>query len=447
MSKGRRPTGRPFGARRTARSNWPGPDTVEVTVTALGARGDGLARHDDRDLFVAGALPGERVRARVVGRVGARRGDGWQARVTDVLDAAPERIEPACPHFGPCGGCTVQHLSPSAQAAWKRRQVVEALTRRGFPAPDVDAAVCVPPGERRRCTVAWRRTPRGALVGFHAQDSHRLEDVRTCAMLAPALFALLEPLRALVRDIARPGDHGQAILTLTDSGVDGALVLARSPDLTARERLAAFAQTADLARLMWMPDAGSAPEPLAERRPPVVTLGEAAVVLPPLGFLQPSQAGADAITASVLDRLPEGRGSVLDLFAGVGTLTFPLAATGRPVHAVDAAAKALSALAAVPSNHRITTACRDLERDPLQGADLKGHEVVVFDPPRAGARAQAAALAEHGPDHVIAVSCNPASFARDARALADAGYTLGRVTPIDQFPWSAHVELVAAFSR
>ncbi|SDE68285.1 TRAM domain-containing protein [Rhodospira trueperi] len=444
MSKGRRPTGRPSGARRTARSNWPGPDTVEVTVTALGARGDGLAQHESSALFVVGALPGERVRA----RVGARKGHGWQAHVTDVLQASAERIEPACPHFGPCGGCTIQHLSPSAQAAWKRQQVVEALIRRGFPAPEVDATVSVPPGQRRRCTVAWRRTPRGALVGFHAQDTHRLEDVRACAMLTPALFALMEPLRALVRDIARPGEHGQAVLTMTDTGAEVALILARPPDLAARERLAAFAEATDLARLRWMPDPDSAPEPLAERRPPVVTLGEAAVVLPPLAFLQPSRAGGDAITASVLARLPEGSGSVLDLFAGVGTLSFPLAGTGRPVHAVDAAPEALSALAAaIPPHRQMTTACRDLERDPLQGADLTGHEVAVFDPPRAGARAQAAALAQHGPDRIIAVSCNPSSFARDARALADGGYTLGRATPIDQFPWSAHVELVAGFSR
>ncbi|MBB4284968.1 class I SAM-dependent RNA methyltransferase [Roseospira goensis] len=433
--------------RRRPRARWTGPDPLDLTVDALGAQGDGLARHGPERLFLPGALPGERVRA----RVGDRTGDGWRTRVEAVLTPAPDRVGAPCPHFGPCGGCSLQHLAPPALTAWKHRQVVEALARRGLGAVTVDAVVTIPPGSRRRCTLAWRRTGAGVVLGFHAADSHRLEDVRTCALLTPRLGALLAPLRALLAAIGstdgrRGPEAGQVSLTDTETGVDCTLTLPGPPDLAARERLAAFAEAEDVARLsgQW----GETAEPVAERRAPVVRFAGVPVRLPPLAFLQPSPEGAAAITEAVLARLPAGTGPVLDLYAGLGTLSLPIAMTGRPVHAVDGTAEAIAALAAAPAPRgRLTTTVRDLARDPVDGAALATYGAAVFDPPRAGAAAQAAALAAHGPPQVVAVSCKPATFARDARTLVDGGYRLGPVTPIDQFPWSAHVEVVAVFRR
>jgi len=425
-----------------SRVQWTGPDRVRVPVTDLGAHGHGLARHDGQPLYIPDALPGETVEVRIVDRVG----DGWRAEVLSHLDPSPDRVEPVCPHFGPCGGCTLQHLRPAAQAAWKRQQIIDAVTKRGLPVPDVDPVVAIPPGHRRRCTLGWRRTARAVLLGFHGQDSHRLEDVHTCPMVASDLFVLFASLRALLEDITGAGDAGQAILTLTDTGADCTLTLDRPPTLAIRERLAAFAEDADLARLGWL--SNGTVEPVVERRPPTVLMAGTPVRLPPLAFLQPSREGAEAIIEAVRARLPASDGAALDLYAGMGTVTFPLAAEGRAVHAVDENADSIAALsAAVAPGQPITTAVRNLDSDPVGGAALHAFEAVVFDPPRAGARAQATALASDGPPHIVAVSCRPATFARDARILVDAGYALGRITTIDQFPWAAHVELVAGFER
>lgn len=421
---------------------------VEVWITDLGAQGDGIALHEGQRLFVPGTLPGERVRA-VVHDTTA---DGWRAHLDAVLEPAPDRVEPACPHFGACGGCTLQHMSPGGLAAWKRDQVRIALGRRGLDdhAP-VEPVVSTPPGTRRRATLGWRRTARSVVVGFHRLARHMLEDITVCPLLSPTLVALLAPLRALLMEIGTPPTGGgHASLTETDTGIDMTLTLPASPRLAGLECLAAFARDQDLARLDLHVD--GVPTPVAERRPPTVAFAGIPVRLPQGAFLQPSPEGTAAITRAVLDRVPpvgarEGD-TTLDLFAGVGTLSLPLAMTGRSVHAVDSATDALAALAAArPTRGHISTEPRDLFTDPVQGPDLEPFGLVVFDPPRAGARAQTLALAEHGPARVVAVSCKASTFARDARILVDAGYRMGAVSPIDQFPWSAHMEMVAGFTR
>ena len=419
-----------------------------LTIESLGARGDGLARLDGQNLAVRGALPGETVRARLHQPMA----DGWRGEAVEIEAPSPDRVAPPCPHFGACGGCTLQHYHPTALAVWKRGLIATALARRGLTDTAIEATVSTPPASRRRATLAWRRPRNGAGcdLGFHAQGSHRLEPLEGCLLLTPALVALLAPLKALLTRIARPGDGGRIIMTATETGADVTIDLPMAPDLAARECLAAFADAHDLARLgLIVPDGGMGWEPVAERRPPLISFAGVAVRLPPEAFLQPSEAGAQAITEATLGRLPTAGDAILDLFAGVGTLSLPLAAGGWSVHAVDGDAAAVGALSAAAraAPVPVTTEIRDLARDPMEAEALRRVRAVVFDPPRSGARAQAAQIASDGPDDVVAVSCNPATFARDARLLVDGGYRLESVTPIDQFPWSAHVELVAGFRR
>jgi len=421
-------------------------ETLDMTVDALGAQGDGLARHRNRRVFLPGALPGEQVRAHV--DVGGT--SDWRGTVDAILSASPHRVQAPCPHFGPCGGCSLQHLAPNALADWKRGAIRQALGHRGLGDVPVDAVVRIPPGSRRRATLGWIRTASDLVLGFHAPASHRLEDVSQCALVSPALAALITPdstLRSTLASVTRPGNRGQVVATETDTGLDLTLDLPADPNLEARERLAAFAETADVARLGLR--IGDAWEPVAARRPPQVHFAGVPVALPPMAFLQPSRAGEAAITAAILARLPEETARALDLFAGLGTFSLPLTARGVSVLAVDAATEAMAALARTPLAEpgRLTTRTRDLMRDPLTGPSLADADVVVFDPPRAGAKTQAEALAAAGPPCLIAVSCNPATFARDARCLVDAGYSLETVTPIDQFPWSPHAELVARLTR
>lgn len=426
----RRKAGRKAATPATARP-------LIVTAGPLGARGDVVADHDGRRFYIPFALPGETLEV----RPGAPRGDGGHgAELVRVLAPAADRMEPACPHFGTCGGCALQHMAPVAEAEWKRGLVVTALGRRGIDAP-VEATVSIPPGSRRRATLGYRRTRTGLILGFRARQSHTLIDVTACPVLRPELHTLLPGLRRGLAEVAPPGAAGDLQVQWTDSGADVRLDLPAPPDLPAREALAALAEALDLARLHVRVD--GLDEPVAARRPPQVILGGVPVILPVGAFLQPSEEGETALRDRVLAGLEGIDGAVADLFCGLGTFALPLAAR-RPVLAVDGDGPAAGALAATG---RVRTATRDLFADPLAGKDLAPFAAVVFDPPRAGAQEQARALAIGGPAVVVAVSCAPATFARDARILLDGGYILERVTPVDQFAWSPHLEVVAVFRR
>lgn len=417
---------------------------ADLVIDAVGARGDGLARHEGQSVYVPGTLPGEQVRARIE----SRRGEGLNGEVLELLEESPERVAPPCRHFGACGGCTVQHWRADAVLAWKRQLVATALARRGLGDIAVAAPVAIPAG-RRRAAFALVRQGRQVIAGFNARASHVVVDVAECPLLRPELVALLAPLRGALAELAPPRGTVDAVVTLADTGLDVVLAGIAAPALAGRERLALLAEAADLARLSWRQGADGPAEPLARRRPVQVSCAGVTVDLPPGAFVQPSREGEAAIAAVVLAAIGRTQ-PVADLFAGVGSFSFALAAAGCAVHAVDGAAEAVAALAAAGRRaglNRVTTEVRDLAARPLVGRELASFGAVVFDPPRAGARAQAEALAAAGPPLVVAVSCDPATFARDARILIDAGYQAGPVTPIDQFPWSAHVECVAAFRR
>ncbi|MBL8688370.1 MAG: class I SAM-dependent RNA methyltransferase [Rhodospirillaceae bacterium] len=413
--------------------------TVEIVVDRLGAGGDGIAEHDRQRLFVPNALPGERLLV----RLGPARGEGRSATVVRRLSDAETRIEAACRHFGRCGGCVLQHLLRPAYADWKRTLIVEALARRGIADAPVTETLVVPPGNRRRAVFSAVGRQGGAVLGFAEAQSHAIVDIAECPVIAPPLFRLTAPLRATFSTMLGPGQRGQAIATMTMSGIDLVLEIDRSLDLAARERLAAFAGETDLARLSWRRPGGSA-ETLAARRTVHVGFDGVPAVFPPGAFVQASLAGEAALIAEVLAGVGAAK-TILDLYAGIGTFSLPMARKAK-VTAMEGDPEAVKALAA-SSRGAITVERRDLARDAPDEKLLSGFDAVVFDPPRSGARTVAENLARSSVATAVAVSCNPQTFARDARTLIDGGFRLERIRPIDQFLWSSHVELVALFRR
>lgn len=418
------------------------PRTVDLDIASIGARGDGVARLDGEPVFVPLTVPGDQILARLEGR----RGDGLTAGLLKILRPGPDRITPPCPLFGRCGGCSLQQLAPLALAAWKRDRLISALARAGFAGDLVAPLISIAPGTRRRASFAFTRLKEAVLLGFNERASHRVLEVDPCLIVSPPLIALLAPLRLLLAGCLPTGTQGDVMATLTDSGIDLVIHSDQPLDLVARERLAEFADQADLACLSWQ--RRGPPEPIAQRRAAQIRMGDVMVTLPPGGFLQPSREGEATLVALVREALPPS-GAVADLYAGSGSFSFPIAADGHAVHAVEGEASSLAALSAAArlSRTRISTERRDLAERPLQGPELKHYAAVVFDPPRAGAATQAAELAKSGPPVVVAVSCNPATLARDAAQLAGGGYRLVTATPVDQFPWSSHLEAVAVFNR
>jgi len=412
------------------------PQILEVAVQSVGAQGDGVAPHDGGQVFVPLTLPGERVRVEVTRKTG----DGLHARPLEILEAAPGRVPPVCRHFGDCGGCSLQHMASDSLANWKRERVRTALSQRGLGEVPVAPTLSVPPGTRRRAVLAYRVTARGAVVGFNARGDARIVDQWECPLLDPALSRLAGPFRDLLASAGLPGASGDIWLTRLDSGVDALIDLPAAPDLKMLERLTAFGRVQDLSRLSWRH--GGIAVPVAEYRPSRLRIGDFDLSPPPGIFLQPSREGEAALAERVVAAVG-GAAPVADLFCGVGTFALRLTGNGR-VYGADGDGRLIDTLR---RTGQVETETRDLFRRPLAADELKPFAAVVFDPPRAGAKAQAETLAEAGPPVVAAVSCNPATFARDARILVDGGYALADVNPVDQFPWSAHVELTARFVR
>jgi 23S rRNA (uracil1939-C5)-methyltransferase len=434
--------GRALMRRRPRRG---GGRQVEVEVTGLGGRGDGLGEVDGRPLFVAGALPGDRVRVRFTGE----RAGGLKGEILELLEEGPGRVAPPCPHFGPCGGCSLQHLEDARYAAWKQQQLTQALARRGLACNDVAPLHRVAPGSRRRVSLAARRVGDEVLLGFHERERHRVVQVARCLLATSEINAVLEPLRALLGTLLAPGEAAQVAVLSSETGLDLLLALAEAPDLAGLERLAGFAREVDAARVSWSAGGGE-PVPAAVARAPRLSFGRVAVTPAPGGFVQPTPEGEALLRDWVLgflDGLPEpGAAKVADLYAGCGTFGFPLAERAR-VHCVEGDGPALAAAEAAARSAglagRMGFERRDLARRPLSARELAGFDAVVFDPPRAGAREQAGELAAARVPLVVAVSCNPNTFSRDARVLVEAGYRLEAVRSLDQFPWSGHLELVA----
>lgn len=424
---------------------------LDIVISAIGARGDGIGQDAaGRTVYVPGALGGERVCVVVEdSEAAAPRG-----RLVEVLEPASGRAEPDCHHFLDCGGCVAQHMDLGLYENWKRGIVADALARAGV-AANVGPLQTVPKASRRRARLFAVRTARGVAVGFHTGGSHRVVDMTMCPALDPVLFAFVTPLRTFLAEVLDPAARAEAEVQVVDGALDAVLRLSAPPDRRMRERLVAFGQDTGLARIGWQllakgrRAAAEPPETVAEFAPVRAVFGGIPVALPPLAFLQASLAGERALVAAVTAALPDGI-RIADLYAGAGTFTLPLARTRR-VAAYDGAPDLIAALDAAARagglGPRVTAAARNLERRPLGRQELATYDAVVLDPPRGGAEAQARELARSEVGTVVAVSCNPATFARDARILVDGGYEIGPVMPVDQFRWTRHVEIVTVFRR
>lgn len=403
----------------------------EFLIDRLGAQGDGVSAEG---VFVPFTLPGETVRGDVV--------DG---RVADpaVVSPSPDRAAPPCGHFGACGGCALQHASDGFVAAWKRDRIAEALAARGIGSVEIRDVATSPERSRRRATFAARRTKKGVVAGFHGRRSGEIVAIEDCPVAHPRLLAALPAAAEAARVGGSRKGEIRVTATLTEGGVDIAVEGGKPLEGDALARATAMVESHDLARLTW--DG----ETLAVRRPPTLAIGGARVTPPPGGFLQATAEGEATLLASVREAVGEAR-RVVDLFAGCGTFALPLAASAE-VHAVEGDAALTAALLDGARRAQglkpATAETRDLFRRPLEGRELSRFDAAVIDPPRAGAAAQTEALAVDGPPVIAAVSCNPATFARDARTLIDGGYRLDWLLPVDQFRWSPHVELAARFSR
>jgi len=348
-----------------------------------------------------------------------------------------------CKHFGVCGGCALQDLSPQDYSARKRQIVAGALARVGLDEIVVAAPLIVPQRSRRRAVFEIAKSKGGVEIGFHAARSHAIVDMQECLLLTPGLFALVQDLRRSLAPVLNDGEKADLHVTETLSGVDLVFRSPRKPSPALTTQLAKAIAGLPVTRVLFNNQI------VLELQKPVVGFDGIAVTLPPQAFLQATKEGEEALQANVL-ALTEGAKNIADLFAGLGTFSLPLARRAK-VHAVETDSAALAALAAAVRGAKglkpVTTEKRDLFKNPLTPLELAAFDAVVLDPPRAGAEAQTRQLAASQVAIVAYVSCDAASFARDAAILAGAGFVPGPVTPIDQFLFSSHIELVAGFRR
>ena len=407
--------------------------TETVTIDQLAHRGDGVALIHDKTVFVPFTLPGEEVE---IERKAER------ARLVSLKTPSPSRVEPACRHFGTCGGCALQHMEAAAYRAWKEAQVAAALASRGLEA-EISPIVPASRGSRRRAVLTAVRAGGRVLVGYHERMANRLVAITECAVVTPRILASLPDLTRLADKLApRKGELRLTVLD-TVSGLDVAAEGASGKAARDFPGLGRLAAEADFARL------SVDGEVVIEIRPPALDFAGAAMVPPPGGFVQASAEAEAAMAQAVMEAVGKAK-RVADLFAGSGTFALRLA-RAAVVHAVESDKAAMAALdrawRQTPGLKTVTQEVRDLFRSPLRVGELESFDAVVFDPPRAGAKEQASELAASKVADIVAVSCNPATLARDLRTLVDGGYRLCSVQPVDQFLFSPHIEVVAHLNR
>jgi 23S rRNA (uracil1939-C5)-methyltransferase len=411
----------------------------EMMINAVGAQGDGLARTGDgKPAFVPLTLPGETILAQM---------DGARGEIAEILKASADRVTPPCRHFGACGGCALQHWAAEPYRAWKAEQVRLQLSMEGLET-EILPTFAAPPASRRRVALHARKVKGGAALGFKERRSWNLVPIEECPVTDPRIVAALPALSRLAEPfLEHPKSAPTLHVTLTATGLDIDVtgVERKSGGLSAdaRMRAAMAAGEGDFARVTL------AGETVYGARQPLVKLGPAVVALPAGSFLQAVPAAERAMVDFAVAEA-QGAGRIADLYCGVGTFTFRLAEIGA-VYAADSAAPAVAALkvalGSISGLKPITAEARDLVRRPVLTTELAKTDVVVIDPPRAGAAEQTVEVARSKVAKVISVSCNPATFAKDARVLVDAGFRLDKVLPVDQFVWSPHIELVGVFSR
>ncbi|MEM7302165.1 MAG: TRAM domain-containing protein [Pseudomonadota bacterium] len=404
-----------------------------VTIERLGALGDGIATVGGKPVYVEGALPGEVVEI-----------DDQFPRPTllDITSPSPDRVTPDCPYFEACGGCVAQHMPPAIYRNWKRSTIETAFTLEAIEISLSDTLES-PVGSRRRAVFSAEFVQGKLRFGFSARRSHDLADIRECLVLDPEITSNLNGLKELAGVLIQQGERLRVSVLASQSGLDVSISDSGTVSRDARLKAINHAISMNWARLT-VED-----EVFVETRAPILSPGGCDVVPPPGGFSQATKAAEDQMVELVLGHLGKSRHAI-DLFSGFGTFSLPLAEHSR-VHAVELEGAALAnletAARSLPGLKPVTIEQRDLFRRPVLADELKPFDFAVIDPPRAGAEAQTKALAKSSINRIAFVSCNPTTLARDAEILLDAGFGLEKLIPIDQFLYSAHVELVAHFSR
>ncbi|PDS45007.1 RNA methyltransferase [Rhizobium anhuiense] len=414
--------------------------TETVTIEKLGAQGDGIASNAGGPVYVPFSLPGETV---AIARVKS------QGTIMSITTPSPDRQEPPCRHFGPdglngtCGGCTLQHLADAPYRAFKRQLVIDALKSKGL-TPAVGEIVPARPGERRRVVFAARKTEKDMLIGFNQAESHHIVAIEECPISSAGIIARLPAIRAIAASLATNAEPFRISVLETLSGLD--ISVDEVKKLSDPQRRKAVETVLSLRGIARVSLNG---EILIEPSKPLVDFGGIQVAPPPGGFTQATKPAEQAMAELVLAHVGKAK-RIADLFAGAGTFSLQLARIGR-VHAVEAEAKALAALDHAARNTQglkpVSVEKRDLFRRPLMTQEFKPFDAVVFDPPRAGAEFQCKELARSGVKKIAAVSCNPLTLARDLAILVEGGYRITGVTPIDQFLWTSHVEVVATLEK
>ncbi|MBY4629148.1 class I SAM-dependent RNA methyltransferase [Rhizobium croatiense] len=414
--------------------------TETVTIEKLGAQGDGIAGSAAGPVYVPFSLPGETV---AIARVKS------QGTIMSITTPSPDRQEPPCRHFGPdgvngtCGGCTLQHLADAPYRAFKRQLVVDALKSKGL-TPDVGEIVPARPGERRRVVFAARKTEKDMLIGFNQAESHHIVAIEECPISSAGVVARLPAIKAIAASLATSADPFRVAVLETLSGLDiAADDIKKLSDPQRRKAIETVLGLRGIARVTLNG------EILVEPAKPLIDFGGVEVSPPPGGFAQATKPAEEAMVELVLAHAGKAK-RIADLFAGTGTFSLRLARIGR-VHAVEAEATALAALDQAARKSQglkpVSVEKRDLFRRPLMTQEFKPFDMVVFDPPRAGAEFQCKELARSGVKKIAAVSCNPLTLARDLQILVEGGYRITGVTPIDQFLWTSHVEVVATLEK
>ncbi|MGO6708221.1 class I SAM-dependent RNA methyltransferase [Rhizobium leguminosarum] len=414
--------------------------TETVTIEKLGAQGDGIASSAGGPVYVPFSLPGETV---AIARVKS------QGTIMSITTPSPYRQEPPCRHFGPdgvngtCGGCTLQHMADAPYHAFKRQLVIDALKSKGLTS-EVGEIVPARPGERRRVVFAARKTEKDMLVGFNQAESHHIVAIEECPISSAGIIARLPAIRAIAASLATSAEPFRVAVLETLSGLD--ISVDDVKKLSDPQRRKAIETALSLRGIARVSLNG---EILVEPSKPMVEFGGVQVSPPPGGFTQATKPAEEAMAELVMAHAGKAK-RIADLFAGSGTFSLRLARIGR-VHAVEAEAKALAALDHAARNTQglkpVTVEKRDLFRRPLMTQEFKPYDVVVFDPPRAGAEFQCQELARSAVKKIVAVSCNPLTLARDLAILVEGGYRITQVTPIDQFLWTSHVEVVATLEK
>ncbi|MHC2572476.1 class I SAM-dependent RNA methyltransferase [Rhizobium leguminosarum] len=414
--------------------------TETVTIEKLGAQGDGIASSAGGPVYVPFSLPGETV---AIARVKS------QGTIMSITTPSPDRQEPPCRHFGPdgvngtCGGCTLQHMADAPYRAFKRQLVIDALKSKGL-TPEVGEIVPARPGERRRVVFAARKTEKDMLVGFNQAESHHIVAIEECPISSAGIIARLPAIRAIAASLATNAEPFRVAVLETLSGLD--ISVDEVKKLSDPQRRKAIETALGLRGIARVSLNG---EILVEPSKPMVEFGGVQVSPPPGSFTQATKPAEEAMAELVIAHAGKAK-RIADLFAGSGTFSLRLARIGR-VHAVEAEAKALAALDHAARNTQglkpVTVERRDLFRRPLMTQEFKPYDAVVFDPPRAGAEFQCQELARSAVKKIVAVSCNPLTLARDLAILVEGGYRITGVTPIDQFLWTSHVEVVATLEK